>query len=189
MWSAAVVVDVTIGLHNKSMSPANQLCLSIIDLWSSINNGTPWLWGWHEGQTVITINDRNKLIFKGCIRIADQSSQQGILCIRSTKGHEGALPLWCHIPHIVSFLHDQPWIEPWTKSMSNMRRIYGILVFDNEAVGAGVTELHEMPIIDYNLVIPTESESLSNTTTTYVLTFITHVEFCCVSYVLFDTYV
>ena len=58
-------------------------------------------------------------------------------------------------------------------------------VFDNELFEAGVTQLNERHSLEYNRVTPVESGSLSNTSTTYVLTLIMHAEFkCLICYVL-----
>ena len=52
-----------------------------------------------------------------------------------------------------------------------------------EPLKAGVTQSHERHSLKWNCVTPTESGSLSNTTTKYVLTFM-HAEFNYVIYVL-----
>ena len=56
-------------------------------------------------------------------------------------------------------------------------KTYGVVVFDDESLGAGVMQLLESP-----WVTPGDSGSLSNTIKSYVLTIITHVEFNYVSY-------
>ena len=67
----------------------------------------------------------------------------------------------------------------------NIAIAYGVLVFDNEPLEAGVTQLYERRRLECKCVIPAESASLSNTITTNVLTFIVHAEFICVTYMLF----
>ena len=62
-------------------------------------------------------------------------------------------------------------------------RTYGIVVFDNELLEAGVTQ-EAQPLVQIWVTLA-ESGSLSNSTTTYVLIFIMHAEFNCVTYVLF----
>ena len=79
------------------------------------------------------------------------------------------------------------WIWKRTcKVVEFIARTYGIVVFDNEPGKAGVTQLHERCSLECNWVKPAESGSLSNTTTTYVLTYITHANLaaspkCCFS--------
>ena len=65
-------------------------------------------------------------------------------------------------------------------------KTHGAVLFDNEPLSAGVTQLHERHILQCNWATPAESGSLSNTTTKYVLILIMHAESNCVSYVLFD---
>ena len=67
-------------------------------------------------------------------------------------------------------------------------RTYGVVIFNNEPLEAGVIQLHESRSLECIWVTPTENGSLPNTTTTHVLTFISHAGFCFVSYVLFLTY-
>ena len=52
----------------------------------------------------------------------------------------------------------------------------GLVVYDNQPSETGVTQLQERHRLESNRITPAESGFLSNTTTTYILTFIMYVE-------------
>ena len=66
---------------------------------------------------------------------------------------------------------------------------HGAVVFDNEPLKDGVTQLHERGSLGCTGVTPAESGSLSNTTTTYVVTFMIHAEFNYITHVLFNGWI
>ena len=87
---------------------------------------------------------------------------------------------------VIYFVKSKAGVWPgFLHCISYIARTCGVVVFDNEPLEASVTRLHERRSLEPNWIKPAESGSLSNTTTTYLLIFIIHAEFNCVTYVLF----